>query len=53
MYRNDNVGQAQFVKEKVLDDLWWDNKLYHCLHQANLCYDKGHRHRQAIFSFGV
>jgi len=28
MYRDDDVGQAQFVKEKVLDDLWWDNVNY-------------------------
>ena len=27
MYRED-VGQAQFVKEKVLDDLWWDKINY-------------------------
>ncbi|XP_020269797.1 uncharacterized protein LOC109845024 isoform X2 [Asparagus officinalis] len=24
LYREDDVGKAQFVKEKVLDDLWWD-----------------------------
>jgi len=28
MYRDDEVGQAQFVKEKVLDDLWWDKINY-------------------------
>jgi len=28
MYRDDNVGQAQFVKEKLLDDLWWDKINY-------------------------
>jgi len=28
MYRDDNMGQAQFVKEKVLDDLWWDKINY-------------------------
>ncbi|XP_048131980.1 uncharacterized protein LOC115732504 isoform X2 [Rhodamnia argentea] len=24
-YRDDNQGRARFVKEKVLDDLWWDS----------------------------
>ncbi|XP_020247901.1 uncharacterized protein LOC109825460 [Asparagus officinalis] len=24
LYRDDDVEKAQFVKEKVLDDLWWD-----------------------------
>ena len=28
MYRNDDVRQSQFVKEKVLDDLWWDKLNY-------------------------
>jgi len=28
MYREDDVGQAQFVKEKVLVDLWWDKINY-------------------------
>ncbi|XP_020250313.1 uncharacterized protein LOC109827707 [Asparagus officinalis] len=27
-YRDDDVGKAQFVKEKVLDDLWWDRVDY-------------------------
>ncbi|CAO2045269.1 unnamed protein product [Urochloa humidicola] len=27
-YRDDNVGQAQFVKEKVLNDVWWDKVSY-------------------------
>jgi len=25
LYRDDDLGKAQFVKEKVLDDIWWDN----------------------------
>ncbi|XP_077247572.1 uncharacterized protein LOC143887357 [Tasmannia lanceolata] len=24
-YRDDDVGKAKFVKEKVLDDIWWDS----------------------------
>ena len=24
-YREDDVGKARFVKEKVLDDVWWDS----------------------------
>jgi len=28
MYRDNDVGQAQFVKEKVLNDLWWDKINY-------------------------
>jgi len=28
MYWDDDVGQAQFVKEKLLDDLWWDKINY-------------------------
>ncbi|XP_077230136.1 uncharacterized protein LOC143863338 [Tasmannia lanceolata] len=24
-YREDDVGKAKFVKEKVLDDIWWDS----------------------------
>ena len=24
-YRDDDVGKARFVKEKVLDDVWWDS----------------------------
>ncbi|WVZ58346.1 hypothetical protein U9M48_008625, partial [Paspalum notatum var. saurae] len=27
-YREDNVGQAQFVKEKIVNDLWWDDVRY-------------------------
>ena len=26
--RDDDMGQAQFVKEKVLNDLWWDKINY-------------------------
>lgn len=25
IYRDDNQGRARFVKEKVLDDSWWDS----------------------------
>ncbi|XP_020242938.1 uncharacterized protein LOC109821157 [Asparagus officinalis] len=28
LYRDDDVGKAQFIKEKVLDDLWWDRVDY-------------------------
>jgi len=28
MYMDDDVGLAQFVKKKVLDDLWWDEINY-------------------------
>jgi len=28
MYKDDDVGQAQFVKEKVRNDLWWDKINY-------------------------
>jgi len=27
-YRDDNPGQAQFVKEKIVNDLWWDDVRY-------------------------
>lgn len=27
-YRDDNQGREQFVKEKVLNDLWWDKVKY-------------------------
>ncbi|KAH0450066.1 hypothetical protein IEQ34_020758 [Dendrobium chrysotoxum] len=27
-YREDDIGKAMYVKEKVLDDLWWDNVDY-------------------------
>ena len=27
-YRDDDQSKARFVKEKVLDDLWWDNVKY-------------------------
>ncbi|XP_020702031.2 uncharacterized protein LOC110113696 [Dendrobium catenatum] len=27
-YREDDVGKARYVKEKILDDLWWDNVDY-------------------------
>ncbi|KAM0822097.1 hypothetical protein ACQ4PT_071726 [Festuca glaucescens] len=27
-YRDDNQGRAQFVKDKVLSDLWWDKVKY-------------------------
>jgi len=38
MYRDDDVGQAQFVKEKVLDDLWWD-KINYFIAFTDLIYD--------------
>ena len=28
MYRDDDEGNAQFAKERVLDDLWWDKINY-------------------------
>ncbi|XP_020250668.1 uncharacterized protein LOC109828045 [Asparagus officinalis] len=28
LYRDDNVGRAQFVKGKILDDIWWDKIEY-------------------------
>jgi len=28
MYKDDDMEQAQFVKEKVLNDLWWDKINY-------------------------
>jgi len=37
MYRDD-VGQAQFVKEKVLDDLWWD-KINYFIASTDPIYD--------------
>ena len=27
-YREDDIGKAQFVKDKVLDDIWWDRIEY-------------------------
>ncbi|XP_072984347.1 uncharacterized protein [Typha latifolia] len=27
-YREDDIGKAQFVKDKVLDDIWWDKIEY-------------------------
>lgn len=27
-YREDDVGKAAFVKEKIMDDLWWDKVTY-------------------------
>ena len=27
-YREDDVGKAQFVKERILNDLWWDQINY-------------------------
>ena len=38
MYRNDDVGQAQFVKEKVLNDLWW-NKINYIIAFTEPIYD--------------
>jgi hypothetical protein len=28
VYREDNPRQAQFVKEKIVNDLWWDKVRY-------------------------
>jgi len=38
MQRDDDVRQAQFVKEKVLDDLWWD-KINHIIAFTESIYD--------------
>ena len=38
LYREDDVGKAQFVKEKVLDDLWWD-KIDYILDFTGPIYD--------------
>ena len=27
-YRDGDIGKAKFVKDKVLDDIWWDNIEY-------------------------
>ncbi|XP_077251746.1 uncharacterized protein LOC143890963 [Tasmannia lanceolata] len=37
-YRDDDVGKARFVKEKVLDDVWWDSIDY-ILAFTSLIYD--------------
>ena len=38
MYRDDDVGQAQFVEEKVINDLWWD-KINYIIVFIDLIYD--------------
>ena len=38
LYRDDDLRKTQFVKEKVLDDFWWDNTDY-ILAFIDLIYD--------------
>lgn len=41
-YRNDDAGKTQFVKERVLNDLWWDMIKYIISFINSICAPTSH-----------
>lgn len=49
-----DAQKTEFAKERVLDDLWWNNVDYMlAFYQTNLKDVEAYRHRQAVSSLSL